>query len=46
MSKNKPTPRDRSKKNPEVLLVCSSAAKYLTFVAAVGNSEASVEMRY
>ena len=27
-------------------IVRSSAAEYLTFVAAVGNSEASVEMRY
>ena len=46
MSKNKPTTRDRSRKNPEVSLVCSTAAEYLIFVAAVGNSEASVEMRY
>ena len=45
MSKNKPTTRDRSQKNPAVLLVCSSAAEYLTFVAAVGNSEACVKMR-
>ena len=34
-----------SKKN-EVSVVRSSAAEYLTFVAAGGNSEASVEMRY
>ena len=27
-------------------MVRSSAAEYLTFVAASGNSEASVEMRY
>lgn len=46
MSKNKPTPGDRSRKNTAVSLVRSSAAEYLTFVAAVGNSEASVEMRY
>ncbi|MDI1313363.1 MAG: hypothetical protein PSV43_14455 [Prosthecobacter sp.] len=46
MSKNKPTPGGRSKKNAAVSLVRSSAAEYLTFVAAVGNSEASVEMRY
>jgi hypothetical protein len=30
----------------EVSIVRSSAAEYLTFVAAGGNSEASVEMRY
>jgi hypothetical protein len=39
----------RKKLNPEkseVSLVRSSAAEYLTFVAAGGSSEASVEMRY
>ena len=46
MSKNKPTPGSRSKKNAAVSLVRSSAAEYLTFVAAGGNSEASIEMRY
>jgi len=46
MSKDKPTPGGRSKKNTAVSLVRSSAAEYLTFVAAVGDSEASVEMRY
>ena len=46
MSKDKPTPRGRAKKKAEVSLVRSSAAEYLTFVAAGGNSEASVEMRY
>jgi hypothetical protein len=46
MSKKKPTPGDRATKNTEVSLVRSSAAEYLTFVAAGGNSEASVEMRY
>ena len=46
MSKNKTTPGGRSKKNTEVSLVSSSAAEYLTFVAAIGNSQASVEMRY
>jgi hypothetical protein len=46
MSKKKPTPGGRAKKNTEVALVRSSAAEYLTFVAAGGNSEASVEMRY
>jgi hypothetical protein len=46
MSKNKPTRGGRPKKNAEVSLVRSSAAEYLTFVAAGGDSEASVEMRY
>jgi len=46
MSKKKPTPGGSSKTNTEVSLVRSSAAEYLTFVAAGGNSEASVEMRY
>ena len=46
MSKDQPTPRDRAKKATAVSLVRSSAAEYLTFVAASGNSEASVEMRY
>ena len=43
MSKNKPP--QVPKKN-EVSLVRSSAAEYLTFVAAGGQSETSVEMRY
>jgi len=30
----------------EVSIVRSSVAEYLTFVAAVGKSETSVEMRY
>lgn len=46
MSKNKPTPGSRAKKNTSVSLVRSSAAEYLTFVAAGGSSEAGVEMRY
>jgi hypothetical protein len=46
MSKKKPTSGGRSKKKAEVSLVRSSAAEYLTFVAAIGDSEASVEMRY
>jgi hypothetical protein len=46
MSKDKPTRGGRLKKKTEVSLVRSSAAEYLTFVAASGNSEASVEMRY
>ena len=46
MSKDKPAPGGRSKKNTAVSMVRSSAAEYLTFVAANGNSEASVEMRY
>ena len=36
MSKNKPTPGGRAKKNTTVSLVRSSAAEYLTFVAASG----------
>jgi len=36
MSKKKPTPGGRSKKKAEVSLVRSSAAEYLTFVAASG----------
>jgi len=36
----------RPKKKAGVSLVRSSAAEYLTFVAAGGDSEASVEMRY
>ncbi|MFT5029623.1 MAG: hypothetical protein ACI9VS_002064 [Candidatus Binatia bacterium] len=46
MSKDKPTPEGRAKKKTDVSLVRSSAAEYLTFVAAGGDSEASVEMRY
>jgi hypothetical protein len=46
MSKKKPTPGGRTKKKAEVSLARSSAAEHLTFVAAVGDSEASVEMRY
>ncbi len=46
MSKKKPSPGGRTKKKPEVSLVRSSAAEYLTFVATGGGSEASVEMRY
>lgn len=37
MSKDKPTPGGRPKKNTEVSLVRSSAAEYLTFVAASGQ---------
>jgi hypothetical protein len=36
----------KSNAQPETSLIRSSAAEYLTFVAAGGNSEASVEMRY
>jgi hypothetical protein len=43
---SKPTPGGRAKKNTAVSLVRSSAAEYLTFVAAGGNSEVGVEMRY
>ena len=42
MSRSKPQP---SRKN-EASIVRSSAAEYLTFVAAGGQSETSVEMRY
>ena len=38
MSKKKPTPDGRAKKKAEVSLVRSSAAEYLTFVAASGQS--------
>jgi len=46
MSQKKPIPDGDAKKKAEVSLVRSSAAEYLTFVAARGSSEASVEMRY
>ena len=47
MRKNKSTPGDSpAPKKSEVPPVRSSAAEYLTFVAAGGGSEASVEMRY
>jgi hypothetical protein len=46
MSKDKPTPGGRANKSTAVSLVRSSAAEYLIFVAAGGNSEVSVEMRY
>lgn len=46
MSKKKPTPGSRPKKKTEVSLVRSSAAEYLTVVAAGGDSQTSVEMRY
>ena len=46
MSKTKPTPSDRGKKMAEVSIVRLSAAEYLTFVAAGGESDTSVEMRY
>ena len=34
------------KKKPEISMIRSSAAEYLTFVAAGGSSETSLEMRY
>ena len=46
MSERQPTPGSRPKENAQVSLVRSSAAEYLTFVAAGGKSAASVEMRY
>ena len=36
----------RKKQPPEVSIVRSSAAEYLTFVAATGSQEQAVEMRY
>jgi len=36
----------KSKKKKDVSIVRSSAAEYLTFVAATGDDERSVEMRY
>jgi hypothetical protein len=41
--------KDKGKQTPEkngISIIRSSAAEYLTFVAAGGSSEASVEMRY
>jgi len=38
MSKKKPTPGGRAKKKADVSLIRSSAAEYLTFVAASGQS--------
>jgi len=38
--------KKQSKSSREVSLIRSSAAEYLTFVAATGNAETSVEMRY
>ncbi|MEF9921907.1 MAG: RhuM family protein, partial [Anaerovoracaceae bacterium] len=35
-----------SKKNKEVITIRSSAAEYLTYVASIGDSKDSVEMRY
>lgn len=46
MRKGRPTPDARPKRKSEISLIRSSAAEYLTFVAAGGDSEASVEMRY
>ena len=46
MSKSEPKPNKRPKKKAEGSLVRSAAAEYLTFVAAGGNSETSIEMRY
>ena len=43
MSSNKPP---QSPKKKEVSLIRSSAAEYLTFVAATGGGSATVEMRY
>lgn len=43
MSKKNPP---KTPKNSEASIVRSSAAEYLTFIAATGNGNASVEMRY
>ena len=42
MSPLKPSPGVRAKKNTELAMVRSSAAEYLSFVAASGNSQASI----
>jgi hypothetical protein len=42
----KPSPSGHGTRNTKVSLVRSSAAEYLTFVAAGGESDTSVEMRY
>jgi hypothetical protein len=46
MSEKNPRRKKLRAENKEVSLVRSSAAEYLTFVAAGGSSETSVEMRY
>lgn len=46
MKKNKDKEIRKPHKKNETAIVRSSAAEYLTFVAAGGGSEASVEMRY
>jgi hypothetical protein len=46
MNAMKPKGDKRSGTKTEVALVRSSAAEYLTFVAAGGGSDSSVEMRY
>lgn len=42
MARKKKSPSDKN----QASMIRSSAAEYLTFVAAGGSSEASVEMRY
>ena len=46
MSKKISNPGGRPKKNTKASLVRSSAAEYLTFLAAGGDSGVSIEMRY
>jgi hypothetical protein len=46
MKKNKTTPDGADKNKAAASMVRSSAAEYLTFVAAIGSSRSSVEMRY
>ncbi len=46
MANIKPSSSGHGTKNTEVSIVRSSAAEYLTYVAAGGESDTSVEMRY
>jgi hypothetical protein len=46
MKRNKGAHSDRADSKGPTSLIRSSTAEYLTFVAASGNAEASVEMRY
>lgn len=46
MTKKKPDPDERPKKKANASPIRSSAAEYLTFVAAGGGSEVGIEMRY
>ncbi len=46
MNKSKPTPSGHGTQNTKVSIIRSSAAEYLTFVVAGGESDTSVEMCY